>query len=139
MSALLATAFKSTENTVEAINDASLLEKVKIMVGSTGAMDEKMREYTGADAISKGEQGLVLINRDRCIECKECLEACPFGVMQYYDDQETAVKSDLCVERLNNEQVLAYSSVCPTGFILWGETKPIPDRLVGKPCHRISS
>ena len=46
MSALLATAFKSTENTVEAINDASLLEKVKIMVGSTGAMDEKMREYT---------------------------------------------------------------------------------------------
>ena len=91
-------------------------------------------------ALVRNQQtGAIEVNTEECIGCRMCVRACPFGAMQYYDDQETAVKSDLCVERLNNEQVLAYSSVCPTGFILWGETKPIPDRLVGKPCHRISS
>jgi Fe-S-cluster-containing hydrogenase component 2 len=37
--------------------------------------------------------------------------------MQFNDDQETAVKCDLCVERLKNEQAPACYSVCPTGCI----------------------
>jgi Fe-S-cluster-containing dehydrogenase component len=50
--------------------------------------------------------------------------------MQYYDDQETAVKCDLCIDRMNNEQAPACYSVCPTGCISWGETKSLADRLV---------
>ena len=46
----------------------------------------------------------MLIDKEACIGCKECLEACPFGAMQYDDDKETAVKCDLCVDRLNNGQ-----------------------------------
>jgi 5-methyltetrahydrofolate--homocysteine methyltransferase len=49
MSALLTTAFESMKNTVEVIKDAGLRDQVKIMVGG-GAVDEKVREYTGADA-----------------------------------------------------------------------------------------
>ena len=88
------------------------------------------KEACPVDAISKDEQGLVLIDKVLCIGCKECLEACPFGAMQYNDDQETAVKCDLCVERLKNEQAPACCSVCPTGCISWGETKSLSDRLV---------
>jgi 5-methyltetrahydrofolate--homocysteine methyltransferase len=49
MSALLTTAFESMKHTVAVIKDTGLRDKVKIMVGG-GAVDEKVKEYTGADA-----------------------------------------------------------------------------------------
>jgi len=88
------------------------------------------KEACPVDAISRNEKGLVLIDKEVCIGCKECLEACPFGAMHYNDDQETAVKCDLFIERLNNEQAPACFSVCPTRCISWGETGSLSDRLV---------
>ena len=49
MSALLTTAFESMKNTVAVIKDAGLRNQVKIMVGG-GAVDDKVKEYAGADA-----------------------------------------------------------------------------------------
>ena len=49
MSALLTTAFESMKNTVAVIEAAGLRDQVKIMVGG-GAVDEKVKEYAGADA-----------------------------------------------------------------------------------------
>ena len=49
MSALLTTAFESIKNTVGVIEDAGLGDQIKIMAGG-GAVDEKVKEYTGADA-----------------------------------------------------------------------------------------
>jgi methanogenic corrinoid protein MtbC1 len=49
MSALLTTAFDSMKNTVEVIKVAGLRDDVKIMIGG-GAVDDKVRQYAGADA-----------------------------------------------------------------------------------------
>ena len=49
MSALLTTAFDSMKNTVDVIRDAGLRDRVKIMIGG-GAVDDKVRQYTAADA-----------------------------------------------------------------------------------------
>ena len=49
MSALLTTAFESMKKTVAVIEEAGLRDQVKIMVGG-GAVDEKVKEYAGADA-----------------------------------------------------------------------------------------
>jgi 5-methyltetrahydrofolate--homocysteine methyltransferase len=59
MSALLTTAFESMKNTVEVIKDAGLRDQVKIMVGG-GAVDEKVRAYTGADAY--GSDAVAAVN-----------------------------------------------------------------------------
>jgi NADH-dependent fumarate reductase subunit E len=77
------------------------------------------------EAISRNEQGIVLIDNDLCIGCKECIEACPFGAMQFDDKQEIAVKCDLCVERLADNKQPSCMSVCPTGCIHFGEKKNI--------------
>ena len=82
------------------------------------------------DAISRNEMGLVLIDEELCIGCKECLGACPFGAMQYNDDQETAVKCDLCIDLIKNDKAPACYSVCPTRCISWGETKVLADRVI---------
>ncbi|MGD8522895.1 MAG: 4Fe-4S binding protein [Desulfobacterales bacterium] len=78
-------------------------------------------------AISRNEQGIVLIDGDLCIGCKDCLAACPFGAMQFEDNQEIAVKCDLCVQRLAESKPPACMSVCPTGCIRLGGKKNIAD------------
>jgi Fe-S-cluster-containing dehydrogenase component len=77
------------------------------------------------EAISRNEKGIVLIDDDLCIGCRECLEACPFGAMQFEDNQEIAVKCDLCVNRLAEGKTPACMSVCPTGCISLGGRKSI--------------
>ena len=77
------------------------------------------------EAISRNEQGIVLIDADLCIGCRECVEACPFGAMQYEENSEIAVKCDLCVERLARNMKPACMSVCPTGCIRLGKKKNI--------------
>jgi len=86
-------------------------------------------ESCPVDAIIKDAQGLVLIDDDLCIGCKECMPACPFGAMQFDDDGAVAVKCDLCADRLLEGQGPACGSVCPTRCISWGETGDLADRL----------
>jgi methanogenic corrinoid protein MtbC1 len=62
MSALLTTAFESMKNTVAVIEDAGLRDGIKIMVGG-GTVDEKVRQYTGADAY--GADAVAAVNLSR--------------------------------------------------------------------------
>ena len=49
LSGFLTLAFDSMKETIEAIQDAGLRDKLKIMIGG-GQVDETVRNYTGADA-----------------------------------------------------------------------------------------
>ncbi len=91
--------------------------------------DAPCKKACPEDAISRDESGIVLIDRQRCIGCKECLEACPFGAMQFDDESELAVKCDLCIERLKENRPPACSSVCPTGCIFWGDARSVAQRI----------
>jgi len=62
MSALLTTAFESMKNTVAVIEDAGLRDRIRIMVGG-GTVDEKVRQYTGADAY--GADAVAAVNLSR--------------------------------------------------------------------------
>ena len=83
------------------------------------------KEACPVEAISRNEQGVVLIDNDLCIGCRECLEACPFDAMQFEDNQEIAVKCDLCVHRLEDNRRPACMTVCPTGCIYLSGKKSI--------------
>lgn len=48
-----------------------------------------------AGAITKGEAGIVSVNKDRCIGCKYCYQACPFEVPHY--NSEAMDKCDCCL------------------------------------------
>ena len=83
------------------------------------------KEACPVEAISRNEQGIVLIDNDLCIGCRECLEACPFGAMQFDEQNEIAVKCDLCIDRLAEKKQPACISVCPTECIYLGGKKSI--------------
>jgi Fe-S-cluster-containing hydrogenase component 2 len=49
------------------------------------------------DAIYRDEDlDRVMINYDRCIGCRMCVSACPFGAMNYTGEVQRVVKCDLC-------------------------------------------
>ncbi|MFH1242454.1 MAG: 4Fe-4S dicluster domain-containing protein [Pseudomonadota bacterium] len=85
-----------------------------------------------AEAIWSNERGIVLINNELCIGCKECVEACPFGAMQFDDDNGIAVKCDLCLERLKNNERPACSQACATRCIFFGDTKALFEGIEGR-------
>jgi len=59
MSGLLTLAYDAMKNTVTAIAEAGLREKVKIMIGG-GGMSDEVREYAGADAF--GADAMAAVN-----------------------------------------------------------------------------
>jgi len=52
LSGFLALAFDAMKQTIQAIKDAGLRDKVKVMIGG-GQISEEIRKYTGADAYGK--------------------------------------------------------------------------------------
>ena len=49
------------------------------------------------EAIDRDEAaGRVMIDYDRCISCKMCVAACPFGAMGFDNERRTVFKCDLC-------------------------------------------
>jgi len=59
----------------------------------------------------------VLFDKQRCIGCKMCLQACPFGVITVSLDGKGILKCDLCAERLSKGQDPACVTSCPTGAL----------------------
>ena len=60
LSGLLTVAYDSMKKTIQAIKEAGLRGKVKIMIGG-GQMSEKIKEYSGADAYGKDAMAGVLL------------------------------------------------------------------------------
>ena len=58
LSGFLTLAFQSMKDTVEAIKEAGLRDKVKIMIGG-GQIDEQVKGFTGADAYGKDAMAAV--------------------------------------------------------------------------------
>jgi trimethylamine corrinoid protein len=60
LSGLLTIAYDSMKKTVDAVNEAGLRDKVKIMIGG-GQMSDKVKEYAGADAYAKDAMAGVVL------------------------------------------------------------------------------
>jgi formate dehydrogenase iron-sulfur subunit len=74
-------------------------------------------------ALSKTERGPVVYDASRCIGCRYCIMACPFGVPKYQWDRAIPVvgKCILCTDRVEAGGTTACAEVCPTGATLFGE------------------
>jgi Fe-S-cluster-containing dehydrogenase component len=65
------------------------------------------------------ETGITLVNEDKCKGCKSCLQACPYGAPQFYDDKLNLC--DLCIHRLAEQRRggrrTACEAACPAKLI----------------------
>jgi Fe-S-cluster-containing dehydrogenase component len=79
-------------------------------------------------AISKREDGLVLIDERLCTGCKDCIEACPLGVMEFDNGRGVAQKCNLCVERIDRGLQPACVIACPSHCISVGHIAGVTKR-----------
>jgi Fe-S-cluster-containing dehydrogenase component len=83
--------------------------------------------------------GVVGYNPDKCIGCRYCVAACPFGIPKYQYDSPTGRigKCELCRHRHKDGHYSACAEVCPTGATLFGRTEDLlaeaKRRLAHKP------
>ena len=81
---------------------------------------------TGA-SFKRTEDGIVLVNEAKCIGCKLCSWACPYGAREYDADEGVMKKCTLCIDRIYNEnmeevdRVPACVSTCPVGARHFGD------------------
>jgi sulfite dehydrogenase (quinone) subunit SoeB len=74
---------------------------------------------TGA-SFKRAEDGIVLVDEDKCIGCKLCSWACPYGAREYSPVEGVMKKCTLCVDRIYNENLEeaerqpACVQACPT-------------------------
>ncbi|TRZ89751.1 MAG: hydrogenase 2 operon protein HybA [Rhodocyclaceae bacterium] len=71
--------------------------------------------------------GVVGYNADKCIGCRYCVAACPFGIPKYQYDSPTGRigKCELCRHRYKDGNYSACAEVCPTGATLYGKTSDL--------------
>ncbi len=81
------------------------------------------------EAISKRDDGIVLIDEELCTGCKDCIDACPLGIMQFDEERGVAQKCDLCVARLDRGLPPACVIACPSHCIHFGDVQEITDKL----------
>jgi Fe-S-cluster-containing hydrogenase component 2 len=75
----------------------------------------------------KRTDGVVHLNKEECISCMKCVDACPFGAIYAHNDVDHPIKCDLCGG--NPECV----SACPKMAIRF-----IPEQSMGE-SRRISN
>jgi anaerobic dimethyl sulfoxide reductase subunit B (iron-sulfur subunit) len=64
------------------------------------------------------EDGIVVVDTQKCAGCRSCFEACPFGIPQYNEDG-IMQKCDMCLDRLEQGQPPICAATCPTQALRW--------------------
>ena len=76
------------------------------------------------------KDGVVLVDEKRCIGCRYCIQACPYGARYLNPRTRTADKCTFCYHRVTKGLLPACVEVCPTEARIFGDMKGRADRLV---------
>lgn len=68
-------------------------------------------------AYVKRADGVVLLRGERCLGCRYCEMACPFGAPAYDGSAGVVTKCHLCAHRLDAGREPACVAACPTGAL----------------------
>lgn len=97
-------------------------------------------------AISQREDGIVLIDNEKCVGCRYCEWACPYGAPQFEEAAGTMSKCNLCYDYVDAGQKPACVSACQMRVLDFGDidelrekygdidnVHPLPDPSITEP------
>ncbi len=79
-------------------------------------------------ATFEAPDGAVLVDKNYCIGCGFCIQACPYGCRFFNPETHTADKCTLCYHRITRGLKPACVEICPSQARIFGDLKnPVPD------------
>jgi len=99
---------------------------VRMPVVCSQCGDPKCAAACPTNAIYR-KDGIVHINKEDCVACHACVDACPFGAIYVHSELEAPLKCDLC----NGDPQCV--KVCPTEAIVF-----LPEHVFGQ-AHRLNN
>ncbi|MFO7997974.1 MAG: DMSO/selenate family reductase complex B subunit [Bacteroidales bacterium] len=79
-------------------------------------------------AIVKQDNGVVLIDPDKCMGCKYCEWTCPYGALQFDSLKKVMTKCTFCADYLEQGKPPACVSACPMRALEFGELEELERR-----------
>ena len=81
-------------------------------------------------AVYKRDDGIVMIDPDKCTGSRQCIDACPYGVIYYNTDLNIAQKCTFCAHLLDDgwKEPRCIDS-CPTGALKFGEEEDLKELI----------
>ena len=97
-------------------------------------------------AMHKGDDGIVTVDAGKCIGCRYCEWACPYGAPQFNPESGVMTKCNFCQDYLAEGKDPACVASCPSRALDFGEiedlrvkygdlagVEPLPDPSLTKP------
>ncbi|HCL81581.1 MAG TPA: 4Fe-4S ferredoxin, partial [Nitrospiraceae bacterium] len=81
---------------------------------------------------------IVLINKDKCIGCRYCAWACPYGAPQFNAEAKVMEKCTLCVHRVTKGLRPACVDTCIARTRFFGEIDSLTRLIREKRAERVS-
>ncbi len=87
------------------------------------------------DAIYRREDGIVIIDKEKCNGCKLCIQVCPYNALYFNEENNNVDKCDFCTERLDQGLEPACVATCMSRAIVFGDLDN-PDSEISKMIER---
>jgi anaerobic dimethyl sulfoxide reductase subunit B (iron-sulfur subunit) len=85
-------------------------------------------EVCPTKAMHQREDGIVLIDPQRCMGCRYCEMACPYRAPQFDPAQGVMTKCDFCADLLDSEESPACVSACQMRVLHFGDLDDLRTR-----------
>ena len=80
------------------------------------------------EAITKYDEGPVVINQQTCIGCEYCIYACPWEVITKNQLTQKSAKCTMCGDRISQDKQPFCVQACPTDALAFGLSEEIAEK-----------